>query len=81
MWRRGILDKYYKVVNTVTAVTSENRDSVVSEYPVNPPLPVEGGDIYQSVDGNSRLRVYYAIRMHSLKESIVGGEYMDLDSY
>ena len=65
VWRRvndSIPDRYYRVGNTIISVASQNSDSQVYEYPVDPPLPVEAGDvlgIFQPVGDDSRLRVYY----------------------
>ena len=66
VWRRvndSIPDRYYRVGNTTIAVASVNSDSRVYEYPVDPPLPVEAGDvlgIYQPVGRmKRRLTVYY----------------------
>ena len=65
VWRRvndSIPDRYHRVGNTTIAVASENTDSRVYEYPVDPPLPVEAGDvlgIFQPVGSDSRLRMLY----------------------
>ena len=55
-------EEYYKVGNTTITVTSESNYSHVYEYIVDPPLPVEAGDvlgIFQAELSDSQLSLYY----------------------